>query len=716
MKEAKDLTPIEWVIYYWNNCLAFILCSILIWFNWQIGIVMVLSGYFIFKMLWFSRKSIYQLGVSRFYFLGIGLYISFLFSIFITLDNNYYALTKLTTELNGMDSYLTYLINNLPLLLHWKHMLFGFGIGVLMYIINVELSRKNIKERDLMGIQVDKKELYNINVTIHVLFLSILCVALFFVSWVNLVLVIALELILCSLNRVGRRITLCVSIIIVLLFSVYINAQVLYLPHYFYKYMIINGFIAFSKLQILNMGIIFYKSITYCLLPYIVINLIFELYCSSRVVNMINEQNADKILNIKYKNGDLMLGTNLVDGNSIKLTDEELNQHMFVMGTTGAGKTVAILNMVLHSAKKGYPLIFLDGKGQVDLIERLAKLSQDYGRVFRVFTLRPEAVSPEYQKYVASYNPFAAGTFTEWKNRILSLFAEVKGKGQQHFALLEEDLINTVSQVLFNACKTVDLEFLYHALSNVDFIIELAQKNGNDMLAHKLQNMDKELVKDVAIMLGLFVESSYGKLFETDGSNNVISIRSGIENNEIILFLLDSSAYKSDTEKIAKLIINDINSSFSELVKAKTSYCVFDEFASYACSNLSDTISLMRSKGMHAIIGTQSVVSISLKSEETRRVAEELKSCCNTYLCLAINNEQDAEIMGKVYNTKDDFEVTTQIDVSIGGATGMGSSKAIKVFNVNPEQFKNLSVGEGFLYRKVAKLKPVKIKVNSTGY
>jgi type IV secretory pathway TraG/TraD family ATPase VirD4 len=536
------------------------------------------------------------------------------------------------------------------------------------------------------------------------------------VSWVSLVLVIALELILCSLNRVGRRITLCVSLVIVLLFSIYMNAQVFYLPHYFYKYMIINGFIAFSKLQILNMGIIFYKSITYCLLPYIIINLVFELYCSPSAVNKINEQNVDKISKIKYKDGDLMLGINLIDGSSVKLTDEELNQHMFVMGTTGAGKTVAILNTVLHSAKKGYPLIFLDGKGQIDLIERLAKLSQDYGRIFRVFTLRPEAVSPEYQKYIASYNPFAAGTFTEWKNRILSLFAEVKGKGQQHFALLEEDLINAVSQVLFKTCKTVDLEFLYHALSNVDFIIELAQKSGNDMLAHKLENMDKELVKDVAIMLGLFVESSYGKLFQTDGISNVISIRSAIENNEIILFLLDSSAYKSDTEKIAKLIINDINSSFSELVKAKTSYCVFDEFASYACSNLSDTISLMRSKGMHAIIGTQSVVSISLKSEETRRVAEELKSCCNTYLCLAINNEQDAEIMGKVYNTKDDFEVTTQIDVSIGGATGMGSSKAIKVFNVNPEQFKNLSVGEGFLYRKVAKLKPVKIKVNSTGY
>ena len=183
-----------------------------------------------------------------------------------------------------------------------------------------------------------------------------------------------------------------------------------------------------------------------------------------------------------------------------------------------------------------------------------------------------------------------------------------------------------------------------------------------------------------------------------------------------MLFLLDSSAYKSDTEKMAKLIINDINSSFSELGKPIKSYCIFDEFASYASSNLADTITLMRSKGLHAIIGTQSFVTVSLKSEETKRIAEELKSCCNTYLCLAINNEQDAEMMSMVYNTQDAFEITTQTDVSVGGMTGMGSAKLIKAFNVHPQQLKNLSTGEGYLYRKVAKLKPVKIKVKNTGY
>ena len=716
MKEAKDLTPIEWSIYYWNNCLALLLSGALIWLNWQVGIALVISGYIVFKVLWFSRKGIYQMGLSRFYFLGIVLYLSLLLSIFIALDGQYYILDKPTTELSQVDAYLTYVTSNLPVLLHWKHIVFGFAVGVLLYILNVELSRKNIKERDLMGVQVNKKELYNLNVNIHALFLVVLCVALFFVSWVGLALVIGLELMLFALGRTGRILTLCVGLGILLLFSVFINAQVFYLPHYFHEYMAVNGMLAFSKLQILKMGSIFCKSITYCLLPYVGIKLVFELYCSPSAMNKINEQNADRQAKVKYQGGDFLLGTNLTDGSSIKLTDEEMNQHMFIMGTTGAGKTTAILNMVVHAAEKGYPVIFLDGKGQLDLVERLSAIAVDSGRVFRVFTLRPESIDAEYQKYVATYNPFSAGTFTEWKNRILSLFAEVKGKGQQHYALLEEDLINAVAQILFKMGHTIDLEYLHNALTDVNVLIEFAKKTGETKLAAKLEAIDSELVKDVAIMLGLFVESSYGKLFETSSSTNVISLRNVLENNEIILFLLDSAAYKSDTEKMAKLIINDINSSFSELVKPKSSYCIFDEFASYASGNLSDTVSLMRSKGMHAIIGTQSVVSVSLKSEETKRVAEELKGCCNTYLCMAINNNEDAEIMGKIYNTSDTFEVTAQIDASIGGATGMGSSKVVKAFNVHPQQLQDLTKGEGFLYRKVARLKPVKIKVNNTGY
>ena len=709
MKEVKDLNRIEYAIYYWNNCCALLICVACIYLNWQTSVVSIVSGYIVYKILWFNRKNIYNLGLSRFYFLGGIFYISLILSVFTKLDSQNYIIAEPSLTLDDFNRYLSYVFGEMPRLLHWRHLVLCFAVGSGLYVLNVELRRKNIVDRDLMGIQVKLKQLYNINYNVHAVLAIIMFIGLWIVSWILLATFILIEVGLFYLDRRKRIVVLAGLWVLVASLSLFAS---LYTANFVFLNLINHGVGAFVKLQVFGGVNLFLASATLWLLPYLSIKIAFELFYSKETMSKIDEQNAAKQSQLKFKNGDFDLGVDLEKGEIVRLTDRELNQHMFIIGTTGAGKTVAILNIATHAAQKNYPLIFLDGKGQVDLVAKLANIANDFNRKFRVFTLRPEAIDDEYQQYVASYNPFAAGTFTEWKNRILALFAEVKGKGQQHFALLEEELINSVAQVLFKACKNVDLEFLYQSLTNIDFIVELAERAGDSKLAHKLENMDKELVKDVAIMLGLFVESSYGQLFKTDGVANVISLREAIENNEIILFLLDSSAYKSDTEKMAKLIINDINSSFAEIIKPKYSYCVFDEFASYASSNLSDTVSLMRSKGMCAVIGTQSIVSVSLKSDETRRVAEELKSCCNTYLCLAINNEQDAEIMGKVFNTKDDFEVTTQIDVSVGGATGMGSSKLIKAFNVHPEQLKNLTVGEGFLYRKVAKIKPVKIRVN----
>jgi hypothetical protein len=702
MKEAKDLNFIESSIYYWNKMVAVIFA---IGISYIGGIVPIIGGYVVYQVLWFGRKQIYTLGLSRFYFLAIVFYLSLFFSIFISLDYRHYWLIPPTLKLEQIDAYFSYVITSLPKLLHWRHVIFSFAIGVVLYVLNVEFSRNEILDRDLMSIQVNRRELNSLGSNIHAGFLIILCVSLYFVSWVALILVIALELGLCQVNKRLRVGLLVVLIFILLTASVKSH---FYLANKLWEYALTYGVVIFLNAQLSGIYVLFVASAFYWLLPYVTLKLIFELFYN----NEAGVQTIEKIAQLNYIEGDFRFGTSLEDGSFVNLTDKELNQHMFIIGTTGSGKTVAILNMVIRAAKQNYPMIFLDGKGEVGLVDRLAKIAQAYNRTLKVFTLRPEAIGAEY---LATYNPFASGTFTEWKNRILALFAEVKGKGQQHFALLEEDLINTVAQVMFRANKNIDLTDLYYFLSEPSVLVLLARKYGDERLIQKVECIDQELVKDVAIMLSLFIESSYGKLFATENSN-VIRLREAITNNEMILFLLDSSAYKSDTEKIAKLIINDINATFAELLEPKTSYCIFDEFASYASSNLSDTLSLMRSKGMCAIVGTQSIVSVSLKSEETKRVAEELKSCCNTYLCLAINNEQDAEIMGKIYNTRDGFEVTTQIDASIGGATGMGSSKVIKEFNVHPEQLKNLTTSEGFLYRKVAKLKPIKIKVHNSGY
>lgn len=59
----------------------------------------------------------------------------------------------------------------------------------------------------------------------------------------------------------------------------------------------------------------------------------------------------------------------------IEMSDEELNQHMLIIGTTGAGKTNTILNFVDSAISRNLPCVYLDGKGSVDLIDKLGSLA-----------------------------------------------------------------------------------------------------------------------------------------------------------------------------------------------------------------------------------------------------------------------------------------------------------------------------------------------------
>ena len=400
----------------------------------------------------------------------------------------------------------------------------------------------------------------------------------------------------------------------------------------------------------------------------------------------------------------------------------EYNSHGLYLGTTGSGKTRAILANAEYCIKEGIPFVMLDGKGSPNLPAQLKYLADKYGRKFKVFTLKPEDITDELASCLAAYHPFSTGTFTEWKNRIMSLFAAAEGRGQQHFAIGEEKILNLILDMLSRVAKgKVDLMKLYKLIDNPDAIKALAAATEDATLIEAAESITTEKLGDVAGILELFVRSSYGHLFDTENHANVIRLQESIINDEVVLFMFDSSAYKEDTKKIAKMIINDINSAFSTM-KAQTGeikpcFCVFDEFASYASSNLADTLTLHRVNGMHAIVGTQGLETVSLANEESARVAEELVACCGTYLILQLQHEKDIERVANIIGTKEGYEVTRQIDISEGqGATGMGSSKDINEFIIHPKVIRKLKGkdGTGILFRKTYGVAPVKIILKST--
>jgi hypothetical protein len=520
-------------------------------------------------------------------------------------------------------------------------------------------------------------------------------------------------LVLSALPKIVRQYVNLALGIVYLLLGLTFEINVINSAYAWIHYGLASGWLLMLKKQVTIAPV--YHGITLIASFYYLVAAFAEIRLSKLDLRGMEKITNKKQIN-KSHDGEIPFGFREDTGEPVSLTVDEYNYHALYAGTTGSGKTTAILNNMEHCAKTGLPFIMLDGKGSPDLPAKIKQIADKYGRKFKLFTLKPEDINGELATCLAAYHPFSTGTFTEFKNRIMSLFSAAEGRGQQHYVIGEETAINTILAVLERSGHDFDLHTVCQFVQDITLLKELAILTKDQALIKEVDLLDEEKIGDVGKVLKLFIFSSFGHLFDTKKMEDVIKIQESIINNEIVLFMFDSSSYKEDTKKIAKLVINDINSAFSTMMgntgSIKKCYCVFDEFASYASNNLADTLTLHRSNGMHAIVGTQGLETVSLASSETARVAEELIACCGTFLVLQLQHEGDIERLANLMGTRKAYEVTRQIDISEGeGATGMGSSKQINEYKIHPSEIRELrgKDGTGILYRKAYGQEPFKV-------
>ena len=105
--------------------------------------------------------------------------------------------------------------------------------------------------------------------------------------------------------------------------------------------------------------------------------------------------------------GIIYLGRDYVTGQQLWLSNEDGRQHVAVPGTTGAGKTSALLSLCANALSWGSGFIFVDGKADNRLYADVLALARTYGREDDVLALNFLVASGN--KDSATFNPFAWG-------------------------------------------------------------------------------------------------------------------------------------------------------------------------------------------------------------------------------------------------------------------------------------------------------------------
>jgi intracellular multiplication protein IcmO len=123
----------------------------------------------------------------------------------------------------------------------------------------------------------------------------------------------------------------------------------------------------------------------------------------------------------KQAAGCLFIGWN-TDGQELWATAEDARQHITIPGTTGSGKTTAILSLLANALAHGSGFVLVDGKGDRDLFGKVLALARRFGRDDDVRALNFMVASGLKESH--TWNAFATGNADAIRELLASQLGE----------------------------------------------------------------------------------------------------------------------------------------------------------------------------------------------------------------------------------------------------------------------------------------------------
>lgn len=372
-------------------------------------------------------------------------------------------------------------------------------------------------------------------------------------------------------------------------------------------------------------------------------------------------------------------------------------KHVFICGTTGSGKTVALANFIASGAAHLYPMLIIDGKGDTDagsLLQITRHLC--FGRKVYVINFN----TPEQSD---KYNPFKNTNSDVIKDMLINM----TNWSEEHYKYNTERYVQRLCQLLTMKEIEISLEKLVAYLPSASFIKLSAElsKEGRITKAEHIENLElaktsAKIAESAAARFATIKESRLGQVFAAEG----IDIYTALTQNAIIIFILNPLLYPEMSPLIGQLLVIDSKKAISNFFQHRHEriFYLLDEINVYASSALLDLVNKSRSANVTCILATQSLADLDSVSNHFR---EQIIENCNNYLILRQNSSVNAEYWSNVIGTRETLKATYQIKGSSGEVTSteLGSLRKTREYIYHPDDIKRLATGEAiFLSRDKA--------------
>lgn len=369
-------------------------------------------------------------------------------------------------------------------------------------------------------------------------------------------------------------------------------------------------------------------------------------------------------------------------------------KHIFVVGTTGAGKTIALSNFIKNAVDKNYPLLIIDGKGDIgknsilDIIYQLAPLKKKY------------IINLSEPNHSDKYNPFQNTSATIVKDMLINM----SDWSEEHYKKNTERYLQCVVNMLSKYNVKLSLDSIIKGISTERFLqssaelLKLGIINKDEHIKNaEIAKNSGGIAESAIARFSTIVESELSPIFDVNG----IDIYTALQENAIILFILNPLLYPELSPAIGRLALTDSKKAVSKMFNDPRRKCyIFDEISSYASNSLLDLVNKSRSANVTCTLATQSLSDLDMVSDSFK---EQIIENCNNYIILRQNSSTNAENLANIIGTKPTMQVTYQLQ-SQGALntseTGLGSARRTREFYYHPDDIKRLSMGQGIFISK----------------
>ena len=442
--------------------------------------------------------------------------------------------------------------------------------------------------------------------------------------------------------------------------------------------------------------------------------------------------------------------------------NEDMRTHVLIFGSTGSGKTEALVSIAYNALVQGSGFIYVDGKGDNSLYAKVFSMVRSMGReddllIINFMTGARDIVGPQERRLSNTLNPFCQGSSSMLTQLVVSLMGESAGGGDGDMwkgraiafvealmrllvfmrddgaLLLDANTIRNYFDLTRLESIVIDKIFPRDDQESVNIdhvpklVIDPLRNYLNTLPGYNKEKKGKQ-VSQVLEQHGFItmqlvrsfssLADTYGHIIRTNLAE--VDFKDVVLNRRILVVLLPALEKSPDElSNLGKIIVSslkammasglgeDVEGDYRDVIERKptnapTPYiCILDEYGYYAVKGFAVVPAQARSLGFSAIFAGQDLPAFQKASKEE---AASIGANTNIKICMKLEDPEATwdfftKTAGEAYVTKVDSFQTRENSMTNSYADARSSSFE-KRARIDLLDLKDQTEGEAHIFFK----------------